>query len=408
MMHGAGKTLSIDERLHLCIGVAGAISEMHARDIIHGDISPQNVLVFQDSSKVFFARVTDFGYSTIYTKPGDIIQMAKSSHWVAPEWHHRGFLPAQAKKMDVYSLGLLILWILCCNTSQSIEPQSQVIVTASSDDALTFAEENLRFMQPRHRAGFKEFFQTSLNRNATDRSDVRHLQEILLGEKDSKPLGSRIALDGLYPEGISKDDFDEQHTVACTREDIREGFVMNHDMFNLIERHPGFNAFQLIPSMHQLYRGDYRVRIYVANCLNDAASAFEKTSESASSFDDILVQTALCFEIGFGVARDQRKSYNLIQGRESNEVELARRLKYLCENGVKRHFSNGIYRWGEMEGCVQYIDLFSTCRGKTGWERVQGEYRGEITNGSQALGPENVLVLLLKVQMTRGYTKFGR
>lgn len=160
--------------------------------------------------------------------------------------------------------------------------------------------------------------------------------------------------------------------------------------------------------MHQLYRGDYRVRIYVANCLNDAASAFEKTSESASSFDDILVQTALCFEIGFGVARDQRKSYNLIQGRESNEVELARRLKYLCENGVKRHFSNGIYRWGEMEGCVQYIDLFSTCRGKTGWERVQGEYRGEITNGSQALGPENVLVLLLKVQMTRGYTKFGR
>ena len=85
--------------------------------------------------------------------------------------------------MDVYSLGLLILWILCCNTSQSIEPQSQVIVTASSDDALTFAEENLRFMQPRHRAGFKEFFQTSLNRNATDRSDVRHLQEILLGEK---------------------------------------------------------------------------------------------------------------------------------------------------------------------------------------------------------------------------------
>lgn len=60
--------------------------------------------------------------------------------------------------------------------------------------------------------------------------------------------------------------------------------------------------------MYQLYRGDYRVRIYIANCLNDAASAFEKDGESISPFDDILIQTALCFEIGFGVAADQYES----------------------------------------------------------------------------------------------------
>lgn len=35
MKHGAGKTLSFDERLHLCIGVAEAISEMHARGMCH-------------------------------------------------------------------------------------------------------------------------------------------------------------------------------------------------------------------------------------------------------------------------------------------------------------------------------------------------------------------------------------
>lgn len=86
--------------------------------------------------------------------------------------------------MDVYSLGLLILWILCCNTSHSMEPQSQVIVTASSDDALIFAEGNLESVQIQHRAGLKDFFRKSLNRNASDRyADVSHLQEILLGEK---------------------------------------------------------------------------------------------------------------------------------------------------------------------------------------------------------------------------------
>ena len=153
-------------------------------DVIHGDIKPQNVLVFQDSSEVFYARVTDFGYSTIYTTPGDLIQMPKSLHWVAPEWHHRGFLPAEAKMMDVYSLGLLVLWILFCNTSHSVEPQSHVMVTASSEDVLAFAEENLNVLQIQHRAGLKEFFRNSLNRNATDRcADLRHLQEILLGEK---------------------------------------------------------------------------------------------------------------------------------------------------------------------------------------------------------------------------------
>ena len=134
----------------------------------------------------------------------------------------------------------------------------------------------------------------------------------------------------------------------------------------------------------------------------------EKTSESVLPLDDILIQTALCFEIGFGVARDQYQSYNLVKRWKSNQVELARKRKHLCEDGVKIHFSNGICRWRESEGCVQYIDPISTCGGKTGWERVQSEYRGETTKASQALGREHVLVLLLKDQMTSGYTRFGR
>ena len=58
-------------------------------------------------------------------------------------------------------------------------------------------------------------------------------------------MGRRIPLDGDYPEGINPEIFDEEHTVACTREDIREGFVMNSHMGNLIERHSGIVAFQV-------------------------------------------------------------------------------------------------------------------------------------------------------------------
>ena len=63
--------------------------------------------------------------------------------------------------------------------------------------------------------------------------------------RDSKPMGRKIPLDGDYPEGISKDYLDEQHTVACTREDIREGFVMDEGMENMIERHSGVVVFQV-------------------------------------------------------------------------------------------------------------------------------------------------------------------
>ncbi len=69
-------------------------------------------------------------------------------------------------------------------------------------------------MQIKHRAGLEEFFRNSLNR------------------------------DGDYPEGINKDDFDQQNTVAGTREDVRAVFVMNSDMVNLIERHSQV-AFQV-------------------------------------------------------------------------------------------------------------------------------------------------------------------
>ena len=38
--------------------------------------------------------------------------MPFSETWTAPEWHHRGFEPSAAMKMDAYSFGLLCLWIL--------------------------------------------------------------------------------------------------------------------------------------------------------------------------------------------------------------------------------------------------------------------------------------------------------
>jgi serine/threonine protein kinase len=88
-------------------------------DIIHGDIKPENVLIFENDSSRYVAKVADFGYSTWFTSDDELVKMPRSQYWVAPEWHHRDFTTAKAMKMDIYSFGMLCLWLLFYNTQEN-------------------------------------------------------------------------------------------------------------------------------------------------------------------------------------------------------------------------------------------------------------------------------------------------
>jgi len=86
--------------------------QLTRRGVIHGDIKPENILVFCENENQYVAKVTDFGYSTMFARDSDRILMPYSKHWTAPEYHHRGFTPMQARQMDAYSFGMLCLWLL--------------------------------------------------------------------------------------------------------------------------------------------------------------------------------------------------------------------------------------------------------------------------------------------------------
>jgi serine/threonine protein kinase len=71
------------------------------------------VLIFRNGDGTYTAKVADFGFSTHFnSEQGDLIQMPMSMPWTAPEHHSRLFIPESAKVMDVYSFGMLCLWLL--------------------------------------------------------------------------------------------------------------------------------------------------------------------------------------------------------------------------------------------------------------------------------------------------------
>jgi serine/threonine protein kinase len=70
------------------------------------------VLVFKDSAGKITVKVTDFGYSTLATSEDETVFLPKSRPWNAPEHHFGEFKVVEAKKTDVYSFGMLCLWVL--------------------------------------------------------------------------------------------------------------------------------------------------------------------------------------------------------------------------------------------------------------------------------------------------------
>jgi serine/threonine protein kinase len=56
--------------------------------------------------------VTDFGYSTHFWAEDDLILLPRSWPWYAPEHSNQGVKPAQARKMDMFSVGMLCFWVL--------------------------------------------------------------------------------------------------------------------------------------------------------------------------------------------------------------------------------------------------------------------------------------------------------
>ncbi|KAA8537877.1 hypothetical protein F0562_027543 [Nyssa sinensis] len=116
-----------EERIGIALNVARGILYLHEEcetQIIHCDIKPENILMDENQC----AKIADFGVSKLLmpNQTRTYTGIRGTRGYVAPEWHRN--LPVTVKA-DVYSYGIMLLEIICCRRSVSMDvPEDEVVL----------------------------------------------------------------------------------------------------------------------------------------------------------------------------------------------------------------------------------------------------------------------------------------
>lgn len=93
--------LTYKEAVSIAIQVGRGMEAAHAKNIIHRDIKPQNILISTEGK----AKVTDFGIARAASNHTISADVMGSVHYASPEQARNGFVN---DKSDIYSLGIVM------------------------------------------------------------------------------------------------------------------------------------------------------------------------------------------------------------------------------------------------------------------------------------------------------------
>jgi len=156
------------------------------------------VLIFKDAIGKTTVKVTDFGYSTLAAGEAENICLPKSRPWNAPEHHFGEFKIHNAKQTDVYSFGMLCLWVvsggvpmLLNNTEYTFDapigPRTALEQLKYDDKLAHIANQfidSIPLASTKHRNPLREFFSFAVPLNPAKRtSDLNRLVGLLRREQ---------------------------------------------------------------------------------------------------------------------------------------------------------------------------------------------------------------------------------
>lgn len=110
-----GDGLPMVQALKVFLAITEGVEYLHGRDIIHGDLKPENVLIEGDyrDANSWVPRVTDFGTVTLIADPVMLdgrAAVVATPRYASPE--HLLGIDRVEHRSDIYSLGLILSYLL--------------------------------------------------------------------------------------------------------------------------------------------------------------------------------------------------------------------------------------------------------------------------------------------------------
>ncbi|KAK4218910.1 hypothetical protein QBC37DRAFT_164682 [Rhypophila decipiens] len=362
--HNKQDPLSVQQKLELCAYICMGLSALHTSGVVHADLKPANIIMCRakwpeepgDGDETL-PKISDLGAS-VMGADDDLHRLPRTLGWTAPEWHDRFFRMQNARRMDVFSFGLIVFWVLAWDStfaSVAVEAEEAEMRRLTDLDfvkgglLMPHVQDMLRAIPLReevHR-NLTILFQKSLADDPQERaSSADELlpllvpQSHLLGSPSTQPLPTPSP----------------QHSLC---------------------------SFRLVDWIEKLSLADFRVREHLFEELKASTRSSCETCRRNSSF-----QAAICCELGFGTESGvkQRDAF-LLAGSWTDEEYLDRLNEFV--DLASRPLPASIQHFFEADLAHEYQRRKLTA---TACKHLQREMEAR----SEKLGNDHFLTIMVK------------
>jgi len=230
-------TLTKEERYTLVEQIIRAIKFAHSKGILHRDISPSNILVFEDGTKVTI-KVSDFGLGkdteslSFYTKSsasgyGQIL-------YVSPE--QRNKLKDATERSDIYSLGKVTYFVFTGKDPDNLKPfELSSLVSKATDDN---PEDRFKDVQE-----FEEHFQALKKLQLEEKIPVEHitLKDVVESKEEIGIVElHQLFAKGNYTDHVYYDYIAPVNTYLLTKDNLKHYYkTIGNGILEFVETYTG-------------------------------------------------------------------------------------------------------------------------------------------------------------------------
>jgi eukaryotic-like serine/threonine-protein kinase len=125
----SGRSLTLANKLRICINICNGLSYAHERGIIHRDIKPANVMLLNDES----VKIVDFGIARIGDTGISRTEVVGSLHYMSPEQFQSTPLDIRT---DIFSTGVVLYRLLTGTLPFQAAGEAAVMYRIIHDDPL--------------------------------------------------------------------------------------------------------------------------------------------------------------------------------------------------------------------------------------------------------------------------------